>query len=384
MAIHAGQEPEPGTGATATPIYQTASFAFRDAKHAEDAFADGRDQYVYTRWGNPTTAAFEQKLAALEGAEAALATASGMAAVSTAVLSQVKHGDHAICARNVYSASFTLFYRRLPTMGVEVSLVDGTDAAAFAAAVRPNTRLIYAETPGNPTLQLTDLTAVGELAHRAGAVLLVDNTFATPLNQRPLAFGATAVLHSTTKYLGGHGDLIGGAIAGSHAFVDSLWSTQIELGGTPSPFNAFLGLRGMQTFPLRMERHNRNAQLVAEALEATPEVAWVAYPGLPSHPQHELAARQMTGFGGMVCFELAGGLDAGRKLIDGVQLCTRAVSLGDVKTLLCHPASSTHFHVPESARREAGITDGLVRLSVGLEDPEDILADLRQALLRRR
>ncbi|MFQ6014101.1 MAG: trans-sulfuration enzyme family protein [Anaerolineae bacterium] len=381
LAIHAGEEPDPQTGAVAPPLYQSTTFAFSSAEEAVATFAEEREGYVYTRWGNPTLAMLEQKMAALEGGEAALVTGSGMAAIATAVLIAVKGGDHIVSANAIYSGTYELFTDRLPGYGVEVTLVDATDPANIEAALRGNTKLIYIETPGNPTLKLTDMAAVVEIGKRAGVMTMMDNTFATPINQRPLAQGIDVVVHSATKYLCGHGDAIGGVIVGSATFLGRTGREVLrDFGGILSPFNAWLILRGIHTLPLRMARHNANALAVAQFLEEHPQVAWVSYPGLPSHPQHELARRQMSGYGGMVCFEVKGGVEAGKRLMDNIKLCTLAVSLGDTRTLICHSASTTHSMVPRETRLTMGITDGLVRLSVGLEDPVDIMADLDQAL----
>lgn len=380
VAIHAGHEAPGCVAPVAVPIYQTVSFHLESAEQAARLFAHEEDGYVYTRYGNPTIAAFEEKIAALEGGDAAHAAASGMAAISTATMTALSSGDHVVCCDCVYSGTFELFSSILPKWGVQTTFVDGADVDAFRDAMRPNTKLCYLESPGNPTLKVIDIRAVAAMAKAAGCLVMVDNTFATPINQKPLALGADVVLHSATKYIGGHGDMIGGVIVGSKDFVQQAWHTHIILGGAVSPLNAYLALRGVQTLPLRVRQHNHNALEVARALEGHLAVASVSYPGLPSHPQRAVAARQMTGFGGMVCFELRGGLEAGRALMNAVRLCTLAVSLGDTKTLICHPASTTHASVGPEERLRRGITDGLVRLSVGLEDPGDIVADLDQAL----
>lgn len=380
IAVHAGHGVDPAYGAVAAPIYQTTTFAFESAEEGARRFAGEQDGYIYTRYGNPTTKVFEDKIAALEGAEAAQGVASGMSAVSTALLALLKRGDHIVATDSIYAAVHLLLADTLPHLGIECTLVDGTQVERVADAVKPNTRAIYFETPGNPALKLVDIAAVASIARNTGVTTVVDNTFATPINQRPISLGADVVIHSATKYLGGHGDLIGGAVVGSQDFIDKLWHTHIQLGGALSPFNSFLIARGMQTLPLRMAAHNANALRVAEFLEQHAAVERVIYPGLPSHPQHELARRQMSGYGGMVCFELKGGIEAGRALMNSVRLCTLTVSLGDVRTLICHPASMTHAKIPPAEREKAGITDGLVRLSVGVEDADDLIADLDQAL----
>ncbi|MGI5818859.1 MAG: trans-sulfuration enzyme family protein [Armatimonadota bacterium] len=381
-AVHAGYDHDDGTGAVAPPIYQTTTFAFESAEQGARRFAGEDDGYIYTRYANPTLAVFEKRIAALEGTEAALATASGMAAISTVLLGLLKAGDHVVATDALYTATVIFLRETLPGLGIGCTIVDGASNDAIADAMREETRVVYCETPGNPTLELVDLAAVAEIGGRWGVTTVCDNTFATPINQRPAELGVDIVVHSATKYIGGHGDILGGAICGAREVIDDLWSTHIQIGGCMSPFNAFLGARGMQTLPLRMRAHNENAMRVAQALEEHPEIARVIYPGLPSHPQHELAGRQMDGFGGMVCFELTGGVEAGRRMMNAVELCTLAVSLGDVKTLISHPASMTHAGLSREDREASGITDGLVRLSVGIEDADDIIEDLRQALER--
>jgi len=386
QAVHAGEQPDPSTGAVDTPIYQASTYTHHDAEESaaaiEAAQAGARTGYVYTRWGNPTIRALEEKLAALESGEAALAFSSGMAAIATALLSLVKTGDHIVAGRQLYSGTHHIMTQRLPALGIETTLVTPDDIENFARAARPTTKIIYIETPSNPLLEITGIRAVAELAHEHGITSMIDNTFATPVNQRPLELGIDLVIHATTKYLCGHGDAMGGAVIGRRDFVDrTLTNYHRDLGGVPSPFNAWLTLRGTRTLPLRMERHNANALALARFLSEHPRVERVYYPGLEDHPGHELAKRQMVGgFGGMLSFEARGGLDAGRRVLNRVKLCTRAVSLGDVKTLITHPASTTHYIVPREAREAAGISDGLIRLSVGIEDIEDLMADLDQAL----
>lgn len=384
-AVHAGEAPDPVTGAADVPIVQATTFthesAAESARVVEAIQAGERDGYLYTRWGNPTIRALEEKLAALEGGEAALATASGMAAVSTALLAVMGAGDHVVAAHQLYSGTHHLLARELPRFGVEATFVDPTDPQNWERALRPNTKLFYLETPSNPLLEITDIAAVAKLARGAGVLTLMDNTFATPFNQNPLKLGIDVVIHATTKYLAGHGDAMGGAVIGRRDFIDqALARVHRDLGGVISPFVAWLTLRGIRTLGLRMERHNQNALTIARFLQKHPRVERVYYPGLPDHPGHEVVKRQMRGFGGVLSFEVKGGYKAGVRLIDNVKLCTRAVSLGDVKTLITHPASTTHRIVPQEERLRAGISDGLVRLAVGIEDPEDIIADLDQAL----
>jgi methionine-gamma-lyase len=381
IAIHAGEEPDPATGALVPPLHLANTFHLRTAEEGAALFSGEKEGFVYSRWGSPTVSVLEKRVAALEHAEAALATASGMAAIATAVLNIVHAGDHIVAARAIYPSTFHLFDVQLRGLGVETTLVDATNVENIARALRKNTRVIYLESPGNPLLALCDLAATAKLAREANVTTICDSTFASPINQNPLDFGIDVVLHSATKYLGGHGDAVGGVIAGRKEFIrHALLETIRFFGGVMSPFNAYLILRGIQTLPLRMRQHNANAVAVARFLEVHPRVVWVSYPGLASHPQHALAQRQMRGFGGMVCFELKGGLEAGARLMNRVRLCSLAVSLGDTRTLIVHPASTTHSVVSRETRLEQQVTDGLVRMSVGLEDAEDIIADLEQGL----
>lgn len=381
LAIHAGEGICPATGSVAPPIYQATTFAFQSAEQGAAIFSEEMEGYVYTRWGNPTLTSLEGKLAALEGGEDALVTASGMAAVTTALLTVLNSGDHVLCSKGVYTGTYKFLSYSLKRLGVEADFVDGTDPELVERAVRPNTRLIYIETPANPTLDVIDIAAISDVAKRHGLPLFMDNTFATPCGQKPLELGADVVIHSMTKYLCGHGDAVGGAIVGGREFIEEARKVTLRIyGGVLSPFNAWLIMRGIHTLPLRMRAHSQNAMQVAEFLENHPAVKMVRYPGLPSHPQHEVALRQMRLFGGMISFELKGGEEAGRKLMNSLKLCTLAVSLGDTRTLISHPASMTHAAVPREERLRFGITDGLVRLSVGLEDAEDIIEDLKEGL----
>lgn len=382
IAIHAGEAPDPATGALVPPLHLATTYHLGSAEDGAAIFSGEKDAYVYTRWANPTVALFERRVAAVEGAEAAVATASGMAAISSAILTLVRTGDHIVSARAIYPSTVHLMTQQLGALGIETSFVDATDPGEVKAAIRPNTALIYLETPGNPLLALCDLEAIAAIAQDAHVPTICDNTFATPINQRPLDLGIDVVVHSATKYFCGHGDAVGGLIAGRTAFVQLCRTEALRYyGGIMAPTTAFLMQRGTQTLPLRVERHNANALGLARWLERQPSVAWVRYPGLPSHPQHDLARRQMPGgFGGMVCFELEGGLEAGRRLLNAVRVCSLAVSLGDTRTLITHAASTTHSVVSREARLEQGVTDGLVRLSVGLEDLEDLTADLQAGL----
>ncbi len=378
-AIHAGMDLAPRD--VTPPIHMANTYIFESAEQAAAAF-EHEDQPIYTRWGNPTTSVLEQKVSTLEGGEAAVATASGMAAVSAAIMATVQGGDHVVATTGLYSGTYHLLTEDLPRYGIETTLAEATNLQAFASALRPNTRLIYLESPGNPTLLMNDIAAIASLARSRDIHTIVDNTFATPINQRPLELGIEVVVHSATKFLGGHGDAIGGIVVGSKPFIESVLRGPIRhMGGCMSPFNAWLIARGIATLPLRMARHNTNALAIADWLSHHQAVAWVRYPCHPSHPQYELARRQMPGGGGgVVVFELKGGLAAGARLLDHVELCARTVSLGDVRSLITHPASTTHHSVPRESRLSAGITDGLVRFAVGLEDLDDITADLEQAL----
>ena len=380
-AVHAGQKPDPLTGALVTPIYQNSTFVFSDAAQGAARFAGQEEGYIYSRLGNPTQAVLEAKMADLENGEAALAFASGMAAMTAAVMAVVESGQHIIADRTIYGCSYAFFSELITKFGVDVSFVDAVDPANIASAIQENTGLIFVETPANPTLKIVDLETVSEIAHGRGAKVVVDNTFATPYLQRPLDLGVDIVVHSATKYIGGHGDVVGGIMVSTKEFLDEVRLTTLkDIGGVISPFDSWLLLRGLKTLALRMEKHCSNAMAVALFLEEHPAVDRVYYPGLTNHPQNVLAKKQMDDFGGMVAFELKGGLDEGITLMNDVKMCHLAVSLGDVDTLIQHPASMTHSVVPWEKRLEAGITDGLVRLSVGIEEPEDIINDLDQAL----
>ncbi len=382
LAIHAGESADPTTGALVPPLHLASTFHLGTTENGAAIFAGERDGYVYSRWGNPTVETLQARVAALENAQAAVATASGMAAIAMAVLNIAHAGDHVVCARAIYPSAYHLFDENLRALGIATTFVDTTEAQNVARAMQPNTKLVYVESPGNPILALCDLAEIARIAHAAGAQVVCDNTFASPINQRPLDLGVDVVLHSATKYLCGHGDATGGVIVGTREFIAQCANETLRFfGGILSPFNAYLILRGIQTLPLRIERHNVNALAVAQFLEQHSCVNWVSYPGLKSHPQHALAQKQMRGFGGVVCFDLKDGLAAGARLMDSVKLCSLAVSLGDARTLIVHPTSTTHSVVSSEARAAQGVTDGLVRLSVGLENVEDIIADLNQGLV---
>jgi cystathionine beta-lyase/cystathionine gamma-synthase len=371
IAIHAGNEPDAATGAVSVPIYQTSTYA-------QDALGQHKG-FEYARTQNPTRSALEKNIAALEGARFGYAFASGMSATD-AVLKLVKAGDHVILGDNTYGGTFRLFNRVLSNYGVEFDLVDTTDATNLEQAFKPNTKMVFVETPTNPVMSITDLAAVSEIAHARGARVVCDNTFMSPYLQRPIEFGVDIVVHSTTKYLNGHSDSIGGFVALNDE-RDAEWIQFIQnsVGAILSPMDSFLVLRGTKTLVVRMEAHDKNGRQVANFLAEHPKVQKVYYPGLVSHPQHELAKRQQKGFGGMVAFE-TGSLDNAKKVLESVKLCILGESLGGVESLISHPASMTHASVPQEKREQLGITDGLVRISVGIEDVEDIIADLDQAL----
>ena len=380
--VHAGI-PEDEHGSVVTPIYQTSTFAFRNAQQGANRFAGTEDGYIYTRIGNPTTVALEENVAQLENGFGATAMASGMGAVTTVYLALLSAGDHIVSTDSVYGPSRGLMEKHMSRFGVASTYVDTSDLANLRGALRPNTRVVYIESPSNPAMSVTDLAAAAEIAHAAGALLVVDNTFASPHLQKPLDLGADVVLHSVTKFINGHADIVGGIVVSkTEALHKQIRAMLINLGANMDPHQAYLVSRGLKTLALRVERAEQSARLVAPWLEARPEVAWVRYIGLPSHPQHALAGRQMTGYGSMIAFELKGGTEAGRIVMDGVKLAGLAVSLGGVETLISHPASMTHAGMARENRLAAGITDGLVRLSIGIEDVEDILADLDQALRR--
>ena len=371
IAIHAGNEPDVATGAVSVPIYQTSTYAQESlGKHKG---------YEYARTQNPTRSALERNIAALENARFGFAFASGMAAIDT-VLKLVKAGDHVILGDNTYGGTYRLFSKILTNYGIEFDLADTSRVEDMEPMFKPNTRMVFVETPTNPVMTVTDLAAVSKLAHANGAKVVCDNTFMSPYFQRPIDHGVDVVVHSTTKYLNGHSDSVGGFVALNDE-KDAEWIrfVQNSIGAILSPFDSFLVLRGTKTLALRMEAHDRNGRVVANFLAEHPRVQKVYYPGLVSHPQHELASRQQTGFGGMVSFE-TGNLDNAKTVLENVKLCTLGESLGGVETLISHPATMTHASVPTETRDKLGITDGLVRISVGIEDVEDIIADLDQAL----
>ncbi len=414
LALHAGQQPDPVHGARAVPIYQTTSYVFRDTDQAAALFNLERAGHLYSRISNPTTAVLEERIAALEGGVGAVCTASGQAALHLAVITLMDAGSHIVSSQSIYGGSHNLFMHTLPRFGIETSFVDPRDPEAFRAAIRPNTRLLFAETLGNPGLEVLDIPAVSAVAHEAGLPLMIDNTFATPYLCRPLEFGADLVHHSITKFMGGHGIAIGGVIVDGGRFdwqASGLFPTMTEpyagyhginyaeefgpqafimrarteglrdFGACLSPTNAFHILQGVETLPVRMARHVDNARRIVAFLEAHEAVARVTYPELPGHPDHELAKKQLPkGCGAIFSFELEGGREAGRRFIEALRLFSHLANVGDAKSLVIHPASTTHQQMDAEALKAAGVSEGLVRLSVGLEDPDDLLEDLGRAL----
>jgi methionine-gamma-lyase len=379
--IHAGAKRDRSTGAVAPPIYQTSTFAFSDCREGAARFAGDQDGYIYTRMGNPTIARLEEAVSTLEGGCGGLATSSGMAALCTVAFALLNAGDHLIGTSSVYGPSRVVMERDFSRFGVMSDFVDTADLDAVRAALRPETRMIFVETPANPTIVLSDIAAIADIARDHGALLVVDNTFATPLLQRPLELGADIVMHSMTKFLNGHTDVVAGMIVpGTAALVDRIRPVHSYLGACMDPHQAWLALRGIRTLGMRVRTAQENAAEVAAFLESHPKVEWVRYPGLASHPQHQLATRQMDGPGSLISFEVVGGVDGGARLLDSVRLMTLAVSLGGIETLIQHPASMTHAAMARQHRLAAGITDGLVRVSIGCEDADDLIADLEQAL----
>ena len=420
LAIHAGQIPDAATGARALPIYQTTSFVFDSADHAASLFNLQTFGNVYSRLSNPTVAALEERVAALEGGRAAVASASGMAAEAMALMTILQAGDHVVAAGALYGGTVTMLAVNLAKFGIETSFVDATRPEAFAAAMRPNTRAVFAESLGNPSLAVLDIRAVADVAHAHGVPLVIDNTVPSPYLCNPLALGADIVVHSATKYLGGHGTTLGGVLVekgdfpwgngrfpgmtepspGYHGVVfhetfgDFAFSMRARMetlrvyGAALSPMSAWQILQGVETLPLRMERHCANALAVARFLQAHPRVSWVSYPGLPEHPQHELVLRQMRGFGdvpgasGLLAFGVEGGLAAGVRFIESAQFMSHLANIGDTRTLIIHPASTTHRQLDEAQQRAAGVPPDMVRMSVGLEHVDDILWDIDQALAK--
>lgn len=370
-------------GTLAVPIYQTSTFIFDSAEQGGKRFALEEDGYIYTRLGNPTTTVLEEKIAALEEGEAAVAMSSGMGAISSTLWTILKAGDHIVTDKTLYGCTFALMCHGLTRFGVEVSFVDTSNLEEVKNAMKENTRVVYLETPANPNLKIVDLEEISKIAHtNPNTLVVVDNTFATPYIQKPLKLGVDIVVHSVTKYLNGHGDVIAGLVVTNKALADQIRFIGLKdmTGAVLGPQDAYYIVRGMKTFEIRMERHCKNAKAVAEFLDKNPKIEKVYYPGLETHEGYNIVKKQMKDFGGMISFELKGGYEAGKTLLNNLKLCSLAVSLGDTETLIQHPASMTHSPYTKEEREAAGITDGLVRLSVGLENVEDIIADLEQGL----
>ncbi|HII41155.1 MAG TPA: aminotransferase class I/II-fold pyridoxal phosphate-dependent enzyme [Thermoplasmata archaeon] len=364
-----------------TPIYANSTWALESVRQGAEFSHATAPEAFYTRWGNPTLRDLEGVLADLEGGARGLVTGSGMGAIASAILSSVDAGDHVVAGASLYTATTEIFTRMLPRFGVRTTFVDPRRSGAWTEAATPETRLVYIETPANPTMMITDFREAVKAAHAVGATVLADNTFASPVNQRPIEFGVDAVLHSATKYLGGHSDVVAGAVVTrTPRLYERIWFNYKMLGPALGPFEGFLVRRGVKSLPLRMRQHNANAQVLAEFLENHPAVRVVHYPGLRSFPQHALAKRQMDGFGAMLSFELKRGYRAGKRFVERVRVATLAVSLGGMETLVQHPASMTHGPLTDEERRTGGVTEGLVRVSVGLEDADDLIEDFGQAL----
>jgi methionine-gamma-lyase len=380
-AIHAGDAGKPVFGEVSVPIFQSSTFSFPSAEEGAARFTGESLGYIYTRMGNPTTKALEDNISALEGGFGGMATASGMAAITTVYLALLEKGAHVVSTDSVYGPTRMVLEKEFKRYSVESTFVDTSGLDNIRKAMTPDTRLVYVETPANPTMAITDIRGAADIAHRHSALLVVDNTFASPYLQRPCEHGADVVVHSMTKFINGHSDVIGGMIVTRDERLYKRIRTVLTLyGGTMDPHQAWLVLRGVRTLSLRVERSVKNAGKLANFLKEHPNVTWVRYPGLDDHPQHDIARTQMDGFGAMICFGVRGGLDAGRTLMNNVELFTLAVSLGGVESLIEHPASMTHASVPREEREDAGILDELVRISVGCEDFEDLQADLEKAL----
>jgi methionine-gamma-lyase len=378
--IHAGTFRDE-FGSAVTPIYQTSTFSFKNAQHGADLFSGKEKGYIYTRIGNPTINVLEDKIAELENGYRGIALASGMAAVTSVYMSLLKQGDHMISTGAVYGPSRGVMETHFSKFGVEYTYIDTSDLKLLEQSVRPNTKLLYIETPANPTIRLTDIRKASQIAHKHNILVCVDNTFCSPYLQKPLDLGADIVLHSLTKFINGHADIVGGIIVAKDVdLYNSLRKTMIYMGGNMDPHQAFMVIRGVKTLSLRIDKAQESAQKIAEYLENHPKVEWIKYPGLKSFEQHELAKNQMNGFGSMISFGLKGGYEAGKTLMDNVHLATLAVSLGGVETLIQHPASMTHASVSKEDKLTANITDGLVRYSVGIENSEDLIHDLEHAL----
>ena len=381
QAIHSGRINDEQFGSLATPLYQTSTFIFENAQQGADRFAGEAEGYIYSRLGNPTTRQLEMRVAAMEGMEDAAATATGMGAVSGALLANLSCGDHLISSKAVYGCSFALMNHQLTRWGIEVSFVDMANPAEIEAAIKPNTKVIFLETPVNPNLAVYDLTVIGKIAQQHNLISIVDNTFLTPVLQQPRKYGIDIVVHSATKYLNGHGDVVAGIICGTNEMIMNIKMTVLkDIGATISPHDAWLIMRGLKTIPIRMERHCSNAEKIAAFLENHKNVSQVFYPGLKSHPGHKFIGSQMKAAGGVIAFEIKSDLVGGGDFINRMKLFSIAVSLGDAESLIQHPASMTHSPYTQEERLAAGISDSLIRISVGLENVDDLIADLSQSL----
>ena len=363
-----------------TPLFLTSSFKFDNAEAMRAAFAEETDDNIYSRFSNPSVSEFVNKVCALEGAEAGFATSTGMSAVFASFMAFLKQGDHLLCCSAVFGSTHSLVSKYLPNYGIEYSFVDANDTQSWEAAIKPNTKMIFIETPTNPGLDIIDLEFVGKLAEKHKLLLNVDNCFATPILQRPMEFGAHLVLHSATKWMDGQGRVLGGVVVGSKELIYQLYLFCRNTGPAMSAFNAWVLSKSLETLDVRMERHSSNALYISEKLQNHPKISWLKYPMLPSHPQYEIAKKQMSGGGGIVCFELKGGIEAGRKFLDSLKMLTLTANLGDTRSIASHPASTTHAKLSEKERVEVNITPGLIRISVGLEHRDDVLNDIQQAL----
>lgn len=377
IRIRASQTPEKEHS---SPLFLTSSFCYDDAEEMRAVFADEKEAFIYSRFSNPNVQEFTDRLCALEGAEAGFATASGMAAITASFLSLLKKGDHLLSCNAIFGSTHTVITKYLPKYGIEYAYVDAADPKSWESAIRPNTKMIYLETPTNPALDVIDLEAAGALARQHNLIFNVDNCFATPIGQTPIQYGADLVIHSATKWLDGQGRVVGGAVVGKKELIKEIYLFCRATGPALSPFNAWVLSRSLETLDVRMERHSANALHIATELESHPAIANLKYPFLPSHPQYEIAKRQMRNGGGIVCFDLKGGLEAGRTFLDKLKMLTLTANLGDTRSIASHPASTTHAKLTPDERAAVGITDGLIRISVGLEHRDDILQDILQAL----
>lgn len=362
------------------PMFLTSSFCFDNAEDMRAAFADETEDNIYSRFSNPNVQEFVDRMCALEGTEAGFATASGMSAIFASFMALLKQGDHLLACRSIFGSTHTVITKNLPKYGIEHSYVDAADISSWEAAIRPNTKMIYLETPTNPALEIIDLSAVRALADKYNLILNVDNCFATPVIQQPAQFGADLIIHSATKWLDGQGRVLGGVVLGKKELIKEVYLFCRSTGPSLSPFNAWVLSKSLETLEVRMDRHASNALFLAEQLEKHPKLSWVKYPYLPSHPQHEIAKKQMRNGGGIVCFELSGGIEAGRQFLNSLKMLSLSANLGDTRSIASHPASTTHGKLTDAERMAVGISAGLIRISVGLENREDILDDILQAL----